>query len=205
MQYYVGEEEDYNIALFRLLSAENQEVSYVTSLNTVSALKEDRILITKELVEIPDQIAENYNRIYSTDQMVLWEHKNWKNKDSLQSAMIGQMVKLAKVNSSDYENEEYGKNYIQVKGKYVVKVNIDINTSKKGKLGKIAIKSGSDSVITRNITGTGKRGEQTISLFFESEEDLMNFKVTVQKKSSVYLDVTSVCIKKLGDADEKED
>lgn len=188
----------------RLLSLENQEITYVDSLGAIEKLPQKAILMTGVWEEIPEQISNQYECVYCTDQIVFWEHKDIAKKDTLSAAYLGKKVSLVRVNSSNFQYEEYGKNYMQVKGSYKAKVKLQILTSKKGKLGKVWVKTGGRTLAAKDIVGKGKTEKQELTLSFSSLEDMKNFKVAVEKKSSVYMDVEQVSIKKVGDADEKE-
>lgn len=202
---YLENKTDGTDAFVRLLSMENQEISYVESLSKAEQWQEDSILITNAMEEVPEQVSAYYERVYSTDKVILWERKSMQGKKTLQEALLGETVELVRVNSSNFQYEEYGKNYVQVKGAYEAEVELRILTSKKGKLGKVWIKTGGRTLAVKEIVGSGKLEEQRITVSFQSLEDMKNFKVAVEKKSSVYVDVERVSIKKVGDADEKEE
>lgn len=205
LRYYYTGSAGNGIAFTRLLSMENQNIKYIESLNTVEKLNKKSILITKDMTDVPEEIIANYERVYSTNQIVVWEHKNLEIKDTLKSSLTGEKVKFAKVNSSDFTFEEYGKNYIQPKGIYEVEVNLRITTSKKGKLGRVAVRTGADTLVSKNIEGSGKQEKQTIKVTFENAEDMTNFRIAVHKNRSVDIEVDSVYMKKVGDAYEKEE
>lgn len=202
---YLEDETDSTDAFVRLLSMEDREISYAESLNGVEQWKEDSILMTNAMEEVPEQISDYYDRVYSTDQVILWERKSTQAKKTLQDALLGEKVELVRVNSSNFQYEEYGKNHVQVKGAYKAEVEFKIATSKKGKLGKVWIKTGGKTLAAKAIVGNGKLEKQKITISFQSLEDMKNFKVAVEKKSSVYMDVERVSIEKVGDADEKEE
>lgn len=204
MYYHTGSEED-SIAFARLLSMKNQKIIYTESLRNAIEQDERGILITKYQEEAPEEIINAYERVYGTNRLTVWERKGLDQKDTLKKALTDCEVKLVKVNSTDYTFVEYGKDYILPKGEYEIKVKLRITTNKTGKLGRVAVRTGAETLESKSIEGSGKCETKTIRVRVESAEDMTNFRVAIHKNRSVDVEEEWVYITKVGDADGKED
>lgn len=202
--YYYTAEEGNRMALTSLLSLNNKSIEYTKSLAVISELGEDDILITNASDIIPEEIELLYERIYSTDRIVVWEQKDSQGESDLEKSLIGKRVEYAKVKSSDYTFVEFGKGFVLPKGIYEIEVNVQIDTTRTGKLGRVAVRTGPETLVSETIKGTGKTETKMIKVKITSEEDMSNFRVAIHKERASDMTVKNVYVTKVGDNYEEK-